>query len=354
LSVESFDQLSMKLALVGHRGGSHLGGSFAHAAAELGMGVFFCDLAEAFRGPRIATALSWRLADRRPLRLGEFSAATVELCARESPDIMIALGAALSQSAVQKVTGLGIPCIAFCSDDPWNKAVSGKWHMAALPAYHAIFTPRRSNIEDFRALGCHTVHYLPFGFDDRLFFPPAERRQAADWDVLFVGGADRDRVAFMSEFLRCGLSTALAGRYWDRFQETRAHSIGVKSPEELNDMTAGSKVNLCLVRRANRDGHVMRSFEIAAAGGCMLAEDTEEHREIFGGDGEAVVYFRTPAEAAERSLYLLANPAERNRLSAAVRTRVGTPKNTYRARLLAMLETMGVEFTPQHYSAAAR
>jgi len=354
MSVEGFEHAGMKLALVGHSGGSHLGGSFAQAAAELGNGVVFFDMAEAFRGPRFATALSWRLAGRRPLRLRRFSASTVERCSRESPEILIALGAALGPSAVRKLKALGIPCIAFCSDDPWNKAVSGKWHMATLPEYDAIFTPRRSNIADFRKLGCRNVHYLPFGFDDRLFYPPAERQEAEDWDVLFAGGADRDRVAFMAEFLRCGARTALAGVYWDGFPETRAHSVGIRTPEELNAMTATSKLNLCLVRRANRDGHVMRSFEIAAAGGCMLAEDTDEHREIFGPDGEAVVYFRTAAEAAKRSLWLLSNPAERSRLSAAIRTKVGTPKNTYRARLLTMLDRMGVQVRPLDYGAVAQ
>src|SRR6185437_4366104 len=137
-----------------------------------------------------------------------FSASTVERCARESPQILVALGSALSLSAVRKLKALGITCIAFCSDDPWNKAVSGKWHMATLPEYDAIFTPRRSNIADLDALGCRKVHYLPFGFDERLFHPPAERQESADWDVLFVGGADEDRVGFMTEFVRCGARTA--------------------------------------------------------------------------------------------------------------------------------------------------
>ena len=59
----------------------------------------------------------------------------------------------------------------------------------------------------------------------------------------------------------------------------------------------------------------MRSFEIAALGGCMLAEDTAEHRQIFGPDGQAVVYFRTPEDAAARARALLADDAERARLS---------------------------------------
>ncbi len=102
-------------------------------------------------------------------------------------------------------------------------------------------------------------------------------------------------------------------------------------------MTASSRINLCLVRRANRDGHVMRSFEIAALGGVMLAEDTAEHRQIFGPDGQAVVYFRTPEDAVIRARALLADEAERARLSAAARQCIVAGGHTYRDRLNAML-----------------
>jgi spore maturation protein CgeB len=93
-----------------------------------------------------------------------------------------------------------------------------------------------------------------------------------------------------------------------------------------------------LVRRANRDGHVMRSFEIAAIGGCMLVEDTDEHRAIFGSDGEAVRFFSTPQEAAARAKFLLADPSERTRLAAAVRARITGAPHTFRDRLITMLE----------------
>jgi spore maturation protein CgeB len=82
----------------------------------------------------------------------------------------------------------------------------------------------------------------------------------------------------------------------------------------------------------------MRSFEIAAVGGCMLAEDTAEHRELFGPDGEAVVYFRTAREAAERACALLANPAERTRLSAGVQGRIARGGHTYRDRMASILD----------------
>ena len=75
---------------------------------------------------------------------------------------------------------------------------------------------------------------------------------------------------------------ALVGGYWERYPAFRAQALGIKPPEIIRALTASAKVNFCLVRRANRDGHVMRSFEIAATGGCMVAEDTVKHREIFG------------------------------------------------------------------------
>ena len=71
-------------------------------------------------------------------------------------------------------------------------------------------------------------------------------------------------------------------------------------------------MNLCLVRRANRDGQVMRSYEAAAIGSCMLVEDTPEHRELFGPDGEAVVYFETIDDMLRRLQLLLDAPDERD------------------------------------------
>jgi spore maturation protein CgeB len=96
-------------------------------------------------------------------------------------------------------------------------------------------------------------------------------------------------------------------------------------------------VNLCLVRRANRDGQVMRSYEAAATGACMLVEDTPEHRELFGGDGETVVYFRAIDDMLSQLTHLLASARERLRLGHAVRKRIAEGGHTYEDRLRSML-----------------
>jgi spore maturation protein CgeB len=329
------------LALVGFFDGTAVGGSLERAAMRLHIPVLRFDIREAYGGSRAIRAALWRLAGKRPPRLQSFAHRVVQHCAGVKPELLIATGISpLPRSALAALRSIGTACVNYSTDDPWNPAARANWFLRALPEYDVVFTTRRANIECFRSIGCRRIHHLPFGYDEGLFRAAADccDRTAAP-DVLFVGGADRDRVAFMSEFLRYYDKVGLVGGYWQRFPATRAYALGLRPPASLRALTAAAKVNLCLVRHANRDGHVMRSFEIAAIGGCMLVEDTEEHREIFGSDGDAVAYFRTPAEAAARARDLIANPARRARLAAAVRARIAAGRHTYGDRLQCMLAT---------------
>ncbi len=331
----------LNLAILGVGGGTHVGGSLARGAKKLGLDPIWFDAEDAWRAPRLLQSFFWHFAGgRRPAHLRQYANRLVELCARARPDLLVTTGMApLTQSALHELKRLGIVSINYSTDDPWNPVMRSRWYLRALPGYDIIFTTRRSNVDDFCRHGCKEIHWLPFGYDETLFYRDFEDLSAVtSHDILFVGGADSDRVKFFDEFLHQGLPVALAGGYWDRHRAFKSLSLGLISPEAIRTLTAAAKVNLCLVRRANRDGHVMRSFEIAAAGGCMLAEDTAEHREIFGPDGDAVVYFRTPREAAERTRALLSNASERQRLGRAVHRRIVDGHNTYTHRLATMLK----------------
>lgn len=331
-------KLCGRLAIVGSFDGTHVGGSLSRAATYLGIDTEKFDICDAGRGNRILRAALWRFGDRRPPGMHRFSVSVVAGCRQSRPELLIATGAApLTGAALRTLRARGTVCVNYATDDPWNPALRASWHLRALPEYDVIFTTRRANIANFLDIGCGQVHYLPFGYDEWLFCRPVRSFDGPAPDVLFVGGADRDRVAFMTEFLRTGPRVALVGGYWERFPAMRPYALGQRLPKTLCALTAAAKVNLCLVRRVNRDGHVMRSFEIGALGGCMLAEDTAEHREIFGVDGEAVIYFRGPREAADLARALLADSAERARLSETVRARILGGAHTYRDRLMSML-----------------
>jgi spore maturation protein CgeB len=241
----------------------------------------------------------------------------------------------LEAASLRKLRKIGITTINYSTDDPWNPHIASRWFQRSLPEYDVICTPRRANIGDFERLGCRDVRYLPFGYDERLLAPGAA---ALGYDVLFVGGADADRARFVRQFRRHGVPVTLVGGYWHRYRDLRSHALGMKSWAEVAALTRAAKISLCLVRRANRDGHVMRSLEIAACGGCMLAEDTADHRAFFGPDGETVRYFTGAEDAARRAHALLLDSVARQALAERLRLRILRGKHTYADRLASMLQ----------------
>jgi hypothetical protein len=328
------------VAIVGNRGGTNVGESLYLAAKAAGYGTTFFNSYEAGETSRILRALAWRAARRPPL-LNAFSAKVLDACRQARPDILISTGAApLNAIALRSLRELGVRTVNYSTDDPWNPTMRARWQLRALPEYATVFTPRQANVADFTRIGCPDVRYLPFGFEPSLFdAPEAPLDEPGGPDVLLIGGADRDRADFVAAFHRRGPKMVLAGSYWERFAATRSYTIGRLSPAQVTAWTAKAKVNLCLVRRANRDGHVMRSLEIGAIGGCMLAEDTPEHRALFGGDAEAVIYFDDAWDAARKAKALIADPAQRQRLAAALHALICAGRHTYRDRLESILET---------------
>ncbi len=188
--------------------------------------------------------------------------------------------------------------------DPWSPAHRSRWFLDALSGYDVIFNPRRAAVDDFRRAGCRRVEYLPFAYDPKSHFPEAAspsdlERFACD---VAVGGADADRVPYVEALREGGLRVRVFGAYWDRHAGMQSIWGGSVIGGDYRRCVSAAKVNLCLVRRANRDGHVMRTFELAAMRACVLAEDTPEHREIYGGSDDGCVrYFRTLGEMVEQA-----------------------------------------------------
>lgn len=326
------------LFIVGQSGGSNVAASLYRAAeAELPKGtVAFWDISASNRGSRLLRALTWRLGDRRPIRQRSFVNALVEAGRTERPEYLIATGPALTEASLIALRATGTTCLNFSTDDPWNSVVRSKWHLRALRQYDVVATPR-DNVGDFIAIGCRRVDTIPFGYDELLVANEGQTRDGPD--VLFVGGADGDRAAFIAQ-VAAKVPVSVVGGYWSRQRISGVIDLGQQSPAAVASLTTAARVNLCLVRRANRDGHVMRTYEMAAIGAAMVVEDTADHRALFGPEGEAVMYFQTPAEATAKVEMLLADEPLRFRLKARAQRLVVDGGNTYRDRLRTMLDIL--------------
>jgi spore maturation protein CgeB len=345
---------SVRLLIVGNPDPVHVGSHLHMAAGSLQIEARLCDTREAYDAPAWRQKTDWWMRGRRPARLPEFSARVLQTVRSFAPDVVLATGLAPLNAATLKTIGeLGAARVNFLSDDPWNPAHRAPWFLDALKHYDHIFTPRCANVPDLQQCGTATVSVLPFAFAPDQHFPEPPAADDASWqaDVMLAGGADRDRVASVVPFIRAGFSVALYGGYWDRYRETRDAARGLLDAAGLRRATAAAKVCLGLVRRANRDGHSMRSYEVPAMGGCLVAEDTSDHRAMFGADGHAVAYFAEPEEAIEKVAALLRREDLRRDLARRAHAIVTTGGHTYADRLKSILQTV---VTPQASQLTAR
>ncbi len=321
-----------RLLLVANPGVEHVGAHLLYAAKELDIEVRIHNVEEAFRGPSLVRRVNWWLRGHLPSRLDAFSAEVVASAAEFRPDALLTTGIApVSASALGQ---LKIPRFNFLTDDPWNRAQHSPWFIRAVPHYDRVFSPRRVVIDDLKRAGAPDVRYLPFAYAPNIHFPDPNATPLPDHDVVFVGGGDRDRMGPVKALIDGGIRVALYGGYWDRDPKTRPFARGFVDPAGLRRVIGGSKVVLGLVRRANRDGHSMRSFEVPAMQGCLLTEDTEEHHEILG---DTVWYFRDLKELHAKAAALIQADRTREELAQGAYARIVGGGNTYTDRLRDML-----------------
>jgi spore maturation protein CgeB len=335
----------MKLVLVGQFADEHLGFHLSGAARDLGLDLYPLDASKAYAGSGLQRRANWWLRGRRPNRLASFSG-EVERCCREvKPDFVLTTGLApVEAAALRQIRAMGAITGNYLTDDPWNAAHRAAWFLEALPCYDHVFSPRRATLDDLHRAGCPSVHYLPFAYAPDIHHPEEptpEERAALSSDIIFAGGADSDRLPYIVALSQAGFQIALYGGFWERFAATRDFCRGKASPALLRKAIRASKIALCLVRRANRDGHSMRTFEVPAVGAALLMENTGEHRDLFGPEGQAALYFDRIPEMTEKARWLLDHDEDRERMAEAARRIVTGGAHTYHDRLRQMLQLAG-------------
>ena len=338
-----------KILIVGDGRPNHVGAHFLAAARSMGLDNLFLDTAPLDReSPWLQKKIHWWLLGRKPIHLFEFSRKVLKAAESYGPHWILTVGfAPLDRAAVERLEKQNVCLINFLTDNPWAIVPRPFWFLRTLRHYAHVFTPRRSNESMLSRTGCRRVSYLPFAYAPESHYPEEpgvleEEKKFFESDIVFVGCADRDRLVYIRALLRAGFRVNLYGPRWERYARTARMARGNADPRTMRLAVGKARLALGLVRRANRDGNSMRTFEIPAIGGCMLAEDTEDHRVLFGAEGENVVYFRGSEDLVGSVARLVNDEKERLRLARAARRLITSGNHTYRHRLEAMLQAVPV------------
>ena len=262
--------------------------------------------------------------------------------------IYVEKGIFLRPTTIRHLSANVAPTIQFNYDNPFGPRRDPGWRLflAAIPDYDIHFVPRESSIADFKRAGARHVFRMPLTFDPAVHFPPP-----TDWgesdrmiDVSFTGTPYDDRGGFLTALLTdYGIETNVMGDRWNRVLSPAIASRIWKGPGIYDDAYRErfwrSKICLSFVTHSNRDQVAHKSFEIAASGGFLLAEATDEHRAAFK-DGSEAVFFEDVADCARLIRQYLPDRTARERIAKAGHARAMSSGYSNDARLKAAFATV--------------
>ncbi len=148
--------------------------------------------------------------------------------------------------------------------------------------------------------------FLPFGYElaPAVFDKISEEAEIPR--ACFIGNPDPLRVDYLQSLAATGLPVDVYGHGWHKTlpPTTKLHIHAAVYGEEFWRKMRAYRVQVNIFRPHNVGSHNMRTFEIPAAGGIMLAPDSAEHREFFAGGNEAFFY-KDKEDLAAQARYIL-------------------------------------------------
>jgi hypothetical protein len=229
--------------------------------------------------------------------------------------------------------------VAFYDDNPFGERTDERWQWRlffdALPEFDLHLVKRSSDVAELRARGARRAELFMHGCYEPLFRPP-QRRTEAVHAVSFVGTALDHRVPFIRRLLvRDAIPVQVFGNRWERtllYHLRRDHFHPPVLGEDYVRVIHESRICLAFVSSSNRDEYSMRTFEIPACMGFMLAERTPAHQALFEEGAEAE-FFDSVDECADKARFYLRDEGARHRIARAGQRRCLDSDYSLRRRL---------------------
>jgi spore maturation protein CgeB len=227
----------------------------------------------------------------------------------------------------------------------------------ALPLFDAHVTPRPSSVEEYRAAGAGgPIAVMPLAFEPYRDFPPPPGAGVSPQDgVVFIGSPYDGRPRFFAELAAAGIPVTVRGARWERYRHLAGPNLRLHPSEDGDAYRSAmwnSKILLGMVTHSHREPWAHRAFEIAGAGGFLLAERTPGHVACFE-EGREAEFFAGAGEAAEKIRRYLADDDARRRVARAGLRRAWTSGYTNDERLAAALQEIAADLVPGDLAARA-
>lgn len=252
----------------------------------------------------------------------------------------------VSPGALMSCKGLkGFPLLVHYSpDDMMNPHNQSRFYLRSIAMYDAHVTTKSYNVDELKGLGAQKVYFINNAYCSHLHRPvqvSAAESETYGSRIGFIGTYEAERARSMVKMAEAGYKLRIWGAGWERQKWVCHPNLRVEKQtlrgEEYVRAICSTDINLCFLRKVNRDRQTTRSMEVPACGGFMLAERTDEHQWLFEENSEAA-YFSSDEELMEKLQYYIGHPEERRRIAAAGRQRCVRSGYSNREVLKSLLE----------------
>ncbi len=237
----------------------------------------------------------------------------------------------------------------YSEDDMFARHNQSRYFVNALPYYDLVFTTKSYNCDphELPAMGAKKVIFVDKSYDPTFHKPlpithEDEKKYGAD--VGFIGTFEDDRYQKMLFLAEKGIQVRIWGNGWKQAINVHPNLHVENKPIYDNDYVkaiCATKINLCFLRKINRDLQTDRTMEIPACGAFMLAERTNEHLRLFQENKEAAYFDITnPIALYETVKYYLQHDQERIAIARAGLQRCIDSKYSHDERLRYMFEQL--------------
>ena len=251
----------------------------------------------------------------------------VRLAEAERPEIFWAEKVLLLQpSTLKRMRELGMITVSYMIDNAFGPRKDPGWRLYKkdIPFFDLHVTQRNVSIPDYLERGARSVIKVQTAYEPTMHFPPPAGWSDKDRnrEVSFVGTPYDNRAAMLARLGEAGVPVSVSGRTsaWAkalaRPAMQRIFYSDLLYADKYREAIWRSKINLSFLTRANQDEYTHKSFEIAGAGGFLLAERCKGHSERFLEDEEAV-FFEGYDELYAKILRYLPDETARTRIAAA-------------------------------------
>jgi spore maturation protein CgeB len=226
------------------------------------------------------------------------------------PDLVwIFKGMEIWPETLDKIKSKGIKLVNYNLDHPFRYISKGSGNnnvLHSIPLFDLHMSYSQMILEELKNKypGIKTFH-LPFGFHD--YVRDMKFQETEIPKVGFIGHADRHRAKALLMLAENGVPIDVFGPHWNRYFPRKSNHIQVYPAVVGNEYWSTLhryRAQLNLFRDHNTGSHNMRSFEIPASGGIMLANYSTEQASYFKENEEAF-YFRDDQALLERIHYIL-------------------------------------------------